>query len=126
MKQELNKSLLDTTYSGFDLKKIKELVELGANVNTKNQRKITPLMFACMYSELEVVEYLISKGAKISAKDAGGWTPLMYASYRHNTNTVKFLLNFTETIYILDVRKTIEGIFLDYDYFLTAIGEFVA
>ena len=76
-----------------NVKRVKELLENGAKVNTRDFAKWTPLHEACNHGYEEIVELLISHGAFIDAtagddKD----TPLHDAVANNHVNVVKFLL----------------------------------
>jgi ankyrin repeat protein len=76
-----------------DIGIVKILVSLGVDVNTKDEKGITPLYrYAAYDSSDEVVEYLISQGADVNAKDEEGDTPLHKAAYFQNADTVKCLV----------------------------------
>jgi hypothetical protein len=61
------------------LKSTVALLQLGANVNFKNEDDETPLSFACANNELEIAKLLYESGANVNAVDAGGATPLDWA-----------------------------------------------
>jgi len=71
---------------------ISQLIEYGADVNSKNPSGLTPLHFAAGRGNLPVVKLLIEKGARIDEKDAHQKTPLYLASEKCFTDTCKFLL----------------------------------
>ncbi|MCK4292302.1 MAG: ankyrin repeat domain-containing protein, partial [Planctomycetes bacterium] len=62
---------------------IKRLIAEGADINAKNERAMTPLMWGIYKSALtkEVAELLIEKGADVNAQDDDGWTALHGAVY---------------------------------------------
>lgn len=51
----------------------------GASANDCDDSGKTPLMYAIMNKNIEVVQGLISAGADVNAQDNEGLTPLMYA-----------------------------------------------
>lgn len=62
-----------------DLKKVKELVEQGRDINAVDEgMNITPLHYAVREEHYDVVEYLISIGANVNAhvEELIGETPL--------------------------------------------------
>ena len=80
-----------------DLAKAKELIEQGADVNTRDKNGWTPLMYAASYARPapEILQVLLAKGADVNAKDNAGDTTLSIAIVRHNTglmDIVRFLL----------------------------------
>lgn len=61
--------------------KLRELVALGAEVDSRGQNEITPLMGAVRNSQdIEVLFFLVFLGADINATDVMGRTALMYAA----------------------------------------------
>ncbi|MGF2075872.1 ankyrin repeat domain-containing protein, partial [Enterococcus casseliflavus] len=59
---------------------VKMCVELGNDVNARNDAGETPLHGAAFRGVNEIVEYLVSKGAVLDARDKRGWTPFTIAS----------------------------------------------
>ncbi|WP_157148972.1 ankyrin repeat domain-containing protein [Brachyspira pilosicoli] len=87
----LNKTL-DTSDEGsidiLDFEIANFLIEQGADVNIKNKREYTPLIYLGMgegnnksFQEyrIKLAEVLLEKGADINAKDYNGYTSLMWA-----------------------------------------------
>ncbi len=58
---------------------VKELLEEGADVDTRGPRGSTALMFAAGSGHVEIVKLLIESGANVSLEEAGGWTALRHA-----------------------------------------------
>jgi len=48
-------------------------------VNKKDKDEVSPLMFASVWSEPEVVKVLLANGVDVNARTARGLTPLMSA-----------------------------------------------
>ncbi|MFP3021113.1 MAG: ankyrin repeat domain-containing protein [Wolbachia sp.] len=72
---QLNEQLLAAVQDS-DFSKVKDLINLGADVNIKDKDGKTPLHYASQsYHRLGMVKYLISKGAGIDVKDNSGRTP---------------------------------------------------
>jgi hypothetical protein len=59
---------------------VKMCVELGNDVNGRNDAGETPLHGAAFRGVNEIVEYLVAKGARLDARDSRGWTPFTIAS----------------------------------------------
>lgn len=74
---------------------IKELIDLGANVNKSGISGMTPLHAACYYEniDLAVLELLLKQKASADKRMFDGSTPLLVASYRLNREAVNILLN---------------------------------
>jgi len=68
MGDELGDQLLAATRKG-DLATVKQLLDKGADVNTKTRYDSTPLFFACERGYLEVAKLLIERGANLNVKD---------------------------------------------------------
>jgi ankyrin repeat protein len=54
------------------------LISKNANVNLNDNKKSTPLMYACMFGSLQVAKLLIENMANTNARDHKGNTPLIY------------------------------------------------
>jgi ankyrin repeat protein len=64
----------------------------GADVNTKNNKGETPLMFAASSGNPDLVPLLLSAGADVNAKSDRGSTPLMWAASDGDPDIVALLL----------------------------------
>lgn len=72
---------------------IKLLLEYDADVNTKNNKGITPLMSACLVNaSKENVGLLLNAGAVINEQNKKGETALFLAAYYGHEDIVEFLL----------------------------------
>jgi uncharacterized protein len=77
---------------------VKMCVELGNDINGRNDDGETPLHGAAFRGVNDIVEYLVSKGAVLDARDKRGWTPFTIASgisygdvYKLQPQTAKLL-----------------------------------
>ena len=72
------------------------LINKGANINEKDNgnEKRTPLIWAIINNNIEIVKLLIDKGANINEKDNSNEkrTPLIWASVYGYTKIVKLLV----------------------------------
>jgi ankyrin repeat protein len=75
-----------------DLQVVEELVNHGAEVNTKTMFDRTPLEYAVAADSAPVVQYLLKRGAKLSGKDGLGFTELTLAVVAGRVDIVKLLL----------------------------------
>ena len=89
-----------------NLKKIKLLIENGANIDTQDKYvfedpkgiqllstgQTTPLMFACMLRSIKVVKFLLENGANPNLKSSTEQTALIMATIRGRFEIVKLLL----------------------------------
>ena len=70
---------------------VKRLLDLGADVNARNEVNATALMWAT--DDVEKVRLLVARGADVNARSDDGRTPLMIASKRNGSaDVVKLLL----------------------------------
>jgi len=77
-----------------DLKKIKNLIKKGADVNVKDEDGWTPLHLACYNGRFDVAKLLIENGADVNIKEDGSsWTSLHFASWRGDHRMVKLLID---------------------------------
>ena len=74
------------------LKLIAIAISKGANVNSENKFKATPLMIASMDGKIEIVKMLIQNGAKINQEDEFGRTALLFATQYRRYDVIKYLL----------------------------------
>uniref|UniRef100_A0A7S2V7L6 Uncharacterized protein n=1 Tax=Entomoneis paludosa TaxID=265537 RepID=A0A7S2V7L6_9STRA len=84
----------DAAWAG-DLEKVKELLESGVDVETRTEdnQGQTPLHWAIMAGQLEVVQYLVEqKGANVEAQTNYGATPLHWASLYGKLEVVQYLV----------------------------------
>ena len=57
------------------LERIKELLNIGFNINTQNDLGDTLLHYACEYKHYDIIQFLLSKNADINIKNEKGYTP---------------------------------------------------
>ena len=87
-----NTPLMFAIWSGkFEIFKL--LVENGALIEKKVEKKDPLINMAASSGNNEICEYLLSKGANIDSKDREGKTPLMNAIYSKHPETVKLLID---------------------------------
>ncbi len=82
-----------TEEQGRSVEIVKALLEKGAKVNTADEGKATPLMYAAGYNMPTVTKLLLEKGAEVNAAEAHGATPLLYAVNNDMSETVALLLS---------------------------------
>jgi len=66
--EEKDKKLLEASLKG-QLEEVKLLIEVGADVNVKDEFGYTPLMEASTNDQIEVIKLLIESGADVNAKN---------------------------------------------------------
>jgi ankyrin repeat protein len=69
--------------SDRDVKKVKELISLGTDVNAQDSAGWTPLHFAAQSQSTEIAHILIDAGAEVDIKDILGNTPLSKAVFNY-------------------------------------------
>src|SRR6516225_4204120 len=79
--QELNAKLLQAAKAG-DNEQVQKLLGQGADPNTRDNDRTTPLILMASSGLTDGVEALLKKGAYVNAKDKTGWTALMGAPER--------------------------------------------
>ncbi len=67
---------------------VKLAIELGVDVNAKNEERDTALHGAAFRNYLPILQYLVERGSMLDPKNTIGWTPLMEARW-----TARGLLN---------------------------------
>lgn len=75
------------------LEVIKLFVDLGEDVNGRNQDDIHPLAIAASQGRVNTMDYLLSKGADLMRLDPRGDSALIYAVKNRQVSSVKFLLS---------------------------------
>lgn len=71
---------------------VQELIQLGANVNTKDNRNVTALHVAADIGQVNSVLFLLSSGAELDVQNSFGATPLIVAATRGHTEIARLLI----------------------------------
>ena len=100
---------------------VKFLLENGADVNTKDKKNFTLLMYCTQFNDLSLISLVLSYGAKVNVKDTSGLSALDYAINNHNLDAIKLLVDggsdiFDES-YMLAMDKDYKDIILYFDSF---------
>ena len=74
------------------LKVIQKLLELNADVNSRNNHKSTPLLLASQYGYIGVVQLLLDYNADVDARDLDLDTPLHCAAGHNHPEIARMLL----------------------------------
>lgn len=82
---------LNLAISKGDLSKVQQLIEIGVDVNHRDERGKTPLMYAILYKQTEIVAYLIRKGADYRACDPNGIYIYQYAEKSKSEEIIKLV-----------------------------------
>jgi ankyrin repeat protein len=74
---------------------IKRAISNGADVNARDEKGNTPLMYAAQFNKNpEVTRMLLDAGAEVNTRNIYGWTPLMYAAqFNKNPEVTRMLLD---------------------------------
>jgi cytohesin len=68
------------------------MIELGADINARADKNITPLHWAIRNNQYDKIKWLMDAGADLNAQTTAGWTPLHYAVHHGNVNIVSELI----------------------------------
>ncbi|WP_253303211.1 ankyrin repeat domain-containing protein [Wolbachia endosymbiont of Phyllotreta cruciferae] len=90
-KGELDQELLDAAKVG-DMSKVKDSVNRGADVNTKDRDGNTPLRNAVLKGHFGIFKYLVENGVSLEGKDHRCGPSICDASYSGNLDILKYLI----------------------------------
>jgi len=83
---------LHDAISKNDLDKVKELIQLGADVNlSSTNERLAPLHVAVQNNNEDIAKLLLQAGADIDGKDNDGFTPFIWAAFLGHLDMIKFL-----------------------------------
>ena len=85
-------SELHSAITSGDTSRVTDLIRSGANVNSKDFDGRTPLAYAVIDSQFEILEILLRSGADPNIQDNDGLTPLHFAAKMHLPDSVKQLV----------------------------------
>ena len=88
----LNKLLINCIIDDNNVERVKLLLKHGANVNTNDLSRKTPLMWACYKGNIKLIKILLKCGANPNFEDEMGRTALMITSYNHTLRLPIILL----------------------------------
>ena len=83
-------SILNYASEG-NLKKVKECIAIGANINVQDNDGQTALIVASGKGYLEIVTYLVENGANLTIANNKGYTALTYAVAQEKLEIVTYL-----------------------------------
>ena len=72
--------------------KIKQLLTSGTNVNAKNIRGVTALMWASYINNTKAMQLLMDAGADVNVKNNEDYTALIIAAEKNKVNAIKLLI----------------------------------
>lgn len=76
-----------------DIKEVKRLIALGADISMKDKEGWTLLHWAAGKGQKEIAEYLIIKGADVNSGDKDGQTPLYRAVCKGHKEVAELLIS---------------------------------
>ena len=80
------------------------LLELGAEIDAKDMRGFTPLMFAAFNGDVKLAKLLVQMGASIHSRCSNGLTVLHYAAMQNHFEIVKELVKVGVPVDSVEVR----------------------
>lgn len=103
------RTMLQTACRDGDIKKVKFLLNAGADVNKRDTQGNTVLHLAIqtpsMFHPIEIVTLLLDSGCKVNAQDKHGHTPLHLACIIASKEIIEVLLKHHALPYILDKKN---------------------
>ncbi len=75
-----------------DVKTLTSLAGDLSEINKKDEKGYSPLMYAAYYGHISAAQYLIDQGASVHSTDAGGNSILMGACFKGHVDVVEILL----------------------------------
>ena len=100
--QELVVELIKGVVTRAPIEEIRNLIKLGADVNTAGNQSTKPLYAACMQKNRELITLLLDHGADVNIMDTRGGTPLHTTCLSSNTEIATLLLDRGAEINIAD------------------------
>jgi ankyrin repeat protein len=71
---------------------VKRLIELGATINVKNRKGVSPLSLACAYEKWDIVDYLMDHKADPNCNTAYDYVPLHFAASKNQLSLVRKMI----------------------------------
>lgn len=87
---QLNEELFAAVEAN-DIEAVKQAIEEGAEVNSKNRYGNTPLHWSAEHGHTEIVKLLIENAANVNDKDEDGIIPLQWATWSEYADIVSLL-----------------------------------
>jgi len=97
------------------------LLENGADVNTKDSKNFSLLMYCVQFNDLSLIQLALSYGARINDRDNSGYSALDYAITNNHLQSVILLVEngalITDDSYMLAIEKNYKKIVNYFDSF---------
>jgi Ankyrin repeats (3 copies) len=90
-------------------KLIKQLIEAGVDINTRDSIGMTALYVAACSGELDIVHELVRHGATINLKTGRGTCPLSIAAHFGHNKVVRYLISHGADTDNMDFKTAIEN-----------------
>lgn len=100
---ERGKTALMAAASAGAVDLVRDLLQLGADVNARNQMGGTALMYAAAAGDTETVTLLLANGADTNKQSVNGWTALMMAAAKNRTGVAAILVARAADVNLPDV-----------------------
>jgi len=75
-----------------DIETVNKLLNQGADIEEKTNRRYTPLSAAAVNGKLEMVKLLLDRGADVNSQNSFGFTALHCAALENQTDAIKLLI----------------------------------
>lgn len=92
---EVDANVVEAIFEAIDVNSlgtVKNLLNNGLGINSKDNYGWTPLMVAVRQNKQRIAEYLVENGADVNCVSVSGWTPLRIAASAGFISLVKLLL----------------------------------
>ncbi|MDX1923696.1 MAG: ankyrin repeat domain-containing protein [Rickettsiaceae bacterium] len=91
--EDINNKLVYTSFDN-NVNTVKKYLDMGANPNSRDYRRVTPLHIAVTSANPEIINLLIDRGANVNATfGADDLSPLMLATLNREKEVVKTLID---------------------------------
>lgn len=110
-------AVLEAAVSGDDVAKARLLLEMGVDVNQRDEYGETVLFDAACNGSAAMVKLLIEYGADVNVRNIDGSTPLFDASIGDNLAAMKLLVDAGAHVNVLCERESpLEHSYIHYEY----------
>lgn len=82
---------------------IQAFIASGIDVNTIDQKRVSPIHYAAYFGHLDALRMLINRGANIHAAVFGGWTALHFSAFGGHVEASSLLISMGIPINVKDI-----------------------
>ena len=93
IQQTANDSLLWDSVTRGDMDRVKKSIEIGADVNGRDENGQTALMLAIRRHRIKMATYFVENGADLDIRDVNGRTALMIAAEEDLFDMMELLID---------------------------------